>query len=105
MAVALKSVRKLLYFLGLGSESSVVLMKFKVANSLICIFVIFSQVCFITPYVLFAIEKEILLSHVNGPVYVILCIILMIFIYIDVFRNKTHLFQTFKFLDEIITKG
>lgn len=105
MAVAMKSIRNLLYFLGLGSESSIVFLKIKVTNNVICILVIISQICFIVPYVLFAIDKHILLSHVDGPVYVILCIILMMFIYIDVIQNKVHLYETLNFLEEISTNG
>lgn len=105
MAAALKNIRQMLYFIGLGSESSVVLMKIKVANNVFYIFIILSQVYFIVPYVLFAVDKKILLSYVNGPLYVILCIILMILIYVDLIRNKSLIYQTFDVLDEIITKG
>lgn len=105
MAVALKSIRQLLYFFGLGSETSITLMKLKVNNNVICIFVIISQVYFIIPYILFAIDNDILLSAINGPIYVILCIVLMIFIYIDLIRNKSFLNQTFSFLDEFINEG
>lgn len=82
-----------------------IFLKIKVPNTLICTFVIFSQIWFILPYVLYAIDKKILLSYVNGPIYVILCVILMSSIYIDLIRNKALLYETLNFLDDFIAKG
>lgn len=67
--------------------------------------VIISQVCFVTPFILYAVDNRKLLTRVHNSGNLIVSIILMTLIYIDLIRNKMFINQTLDLLEEIVKKS
>lgn len=105
MTTVLKCTRQILYWIGLVNEPMIVLGNRPIANTFVHTIVIISQVCFVTPFILYAIDNRKLLTRVHNSGNVIIGIILMTLIYIDLIRNKMFISQTLDLLEEIVKKS
>lgn len=105
MTTVLKCTRQILYWIGLVNEPMIVLGNRPIAKKFVHTIVIISQVCFVTPFILYAVDNRKLLTRVHNSGNIIVGIILMTLIYIDLIRNKVFISQTLDLLEEIVERS
>lgn len=104
MARVLKSTKELLDLIGLGNET-VIIFNRKMSKTNIVAIVVTSQISFFIPSTLFILNNTNILSRINNPIHIIIGILIMILIYLDLFRNQTLINQTFNSLEETIASS
>lgn len=105
MTTVLKSTRQILHWIGLGNEPVTLITNKVIGKTVVHTVVIMSQMCFVTPFILYALDNRKSLTRVHNSGHLIVGITLMTLIYIDLTRNKIFISKTLDLLEEIVSKS